>query len=93
MLLCSPPQIDHNPLQVRVLPLLPILLIQVTLMKTYSFENTLDNQKFVIDRLSHNGHLSQWEKDFIKSIKEYTDNAGFLSEKQLQKLSDLWEKY
>jgi len=62
-------------------------------MKTYSFENTLDNQKFVIDRLSHNIHLSEWEKNFIKSIKEYTDNAGFLSDKQLQKLSDLWEKY
>lgn len=59
----------------------------------YSFDNTLDTQKFVIERLSNNIHLSEWEKGFIKSIKEYTDGAGFLSENQLQKLSDLWEKY
>ena len=62
-------------------------------MTEYSFNNDLKSIDFVINELSHNPKLSDWEKGFIKSIKEYSDNGGFLSDKQIQKLSDLWEKY
>jgi len=40
MLLCSPPQIDHNPLQVRILPLLPFNN-EVTIMSIKTFEMKL----------------------------------------------------
>jgi len=59
----------------------------------YSFNNNRESIAYVIDSLSDNSHLSEWEKRFIKSIKEYYDDGGFLSDKQSQKLSDLWEKY
>lgn len=59
----------------------------------YSFKNDIPSINFVINELSHNTNLSEWENNFIKSIKEYSDGGGFLSEKQLNKLSDLWEKY
>lgn len=62
-------------------------------MTEYSFNNDLKSIDFVMNELSCNPNLSDWEKGFIKSIKEYSDNGGFLSDKQLSKLSDLWEKY
>jgi hypothetical protein len=61
--------------------------------KKYSFVDDRDGKQYVIDRLAENSHLSEWEKKFIKNIKEYFDGGGFLSDKQKQKLSDLWEKY
>lgn len=48
---------------------------------------------FIIQRLSENNNLNQWESDFIESIKEQFKNGKKLSDKQLEKLSDLWEKY
>jgi len=62
-------------------------------MKQYSFKNDYDSITFVIDNLAKNFHLSDWEQRFIHNIKVYNDRGGFLSDKQLQKLSDLWEKY
>jgi hypothetical protein len=63
-------------------------------MTEYSFNNDSKSIDFVINELSHNPALSDWEDNFIKDIKEYCINKhGFLSDKQLQKLSDLWEKY
>lgn len=62
-------------------------------MSDYSYIDTIESTHFVIDRLSENKNLSDWEKGFISNIKEYFDNGGFLSEPQKQKLSDIWEKY
>jgi len=62
-------------------------------MTDYSFNSDLKSIDFVMNELSHNPKLSDWEKGFIKDIKKYSDNGGFLSERQLNKLSDLWEKY
>ena len=62
-------------------------------MTNYSFKGDTESINYVIGRLSTNHNLSDWEKGFIVSIKEYTEGGGFLSSKQLQKLSDLWEKY
>lgn len=58
----------------------------------YSFKNDRDSIDFVIEQLSHNPKLNDWEKKFIKDIQEYHQH-GWLSDKQLEKLSDLWEKY
>lgn len=62
-------------------------------MADYSFNNNRESINTVITRLSENSNLSDWEKGFIASIKEYYDGGGFLSGKQLQYLSDLWERY
>lgn len=62
-------------------------------MTEYSFNSDLESIDFVMNELSHNPNLSDWEKGFIKDIKKYSDDGGFLSEKQLAVLSNLWEKY
>lgn len=62
-------------------------------MTEYSYIDNLEAEAYVINQLSSNRHLNDWEKGFIKSIKEYTESGGFLSANQKQKLSDLWEKY
>ncbi len=62
-------------------------------MSKYSFKNDRQSIKHVIDRLLDNRNLSNWEEGFIGSIKKYYDDGGFLSDKQLQTLSNLWEKY
>jgi len=62
-------------------------------MTGYSFNQDRNSITFVIHELSHNPQLSDWEDGFIKSIKEHFASGKFLSDKQLQKLSDLWEKY
>ena len=62
-------------------------------MKQYSFKNDYDSITYVIDNLAKNFNLSDWEKGFIKNIKTYNDRGGFLSDNQLQKLSDIWEKH
>ena len=62
-------------------------------MPSYTFKNDIPSIQFVINDLSHNTNLSEWEKGFIKSVKEYSDKGGFLSAKQLGTLSNLWGKY
>jgi len=62
-------------------------------MIDYSFKNDTSSITHVIERLLHNPSLTDWEKLFVKSIKKYNEDGGFLSLKQLGKLSDLWEKY
>ena len=59
----------------------------------YSFNNDYKSITFVIDTLSHNPKLTGWEKSYINDTKHYTDNGGFLSERQLNILSQIWEKY
>lgn len=67
---------------------------EVTLMSNYSFHQDRNSMTFVIHELSSNLNLSDWEKKFIKSLKQhYVVENKFLSDKQTQKLSDLWEKY
>lgn len=60
---------------------------------SYSFVDDAESIEFVLERLSTNNKLNDWEKSFIKNVKDYYDRGGFLSEKQKDKLSDLWEKY
>ena len=59
-----------------------------------SFNQDSKSISFVINSLESNHNLNAWESDFIKSIKQhYITENKFLSDKQLDKLSDLWEKY
>jgi len=60
-----------------------------------SFKNDNKSIKIVInDLLSHRLFLTEWELKFMTSIEQhYVTENKFLSDKQLQKLSDLWEKY
>lgn len=62
-------------------------------MGNYSFHTDRNSTTFVIHELSTNPNLNDWEKGFINNIKEHYDSGKFLSDNQLQKLSDLWEKY
>ena len=60
----------------------------------YSFNNNYDSIHTVIKQLSENKNLNAKEKGFIKNMKEYViDNHGFMSDPQLQFLSDVWDKY
>lgn len=61
-------------------------------MTEYSFKNDHDSIKLVIEQLSHNPKLNDWEKGFIKTMQGY-DLPQWASPKQLQILSDMWEKY
>lgn len=62
-------------------------------MTEYSFRDNIESVRVVIVRLSNNPNLSEWERGFIKNVKEYYDGGGFLSDKQKQILSNLWGKY
>lgn len=69
-------------------------MLKVTLMTSkYSYIDDIESRQYVIDSLSHNFRLSDWEKTFIADIKRYVERGGFLSSNQKQKLSDIWEKY
>lgn len=49
--------------------------------------------EYIINRLSEEVKLNDWEKNFISNIKTQFSNTGSLSSKQKQTLSLIWEKY
>jgi len=60
----------------------------------YSFKNNYQAIETVIEQLSVNKNLNSKEKEFIKDMKIYViDNNGFMSDPQIQFLSDIWDKY
>jgi len=62
-------------------------------MTDYSFKNDIKSITFVINQLVTNPNLNKWEKGFIKDVKKYNDDGGFLSVDQLKVLSRMWEQY
>lgn len=59
-----------------------------------SFKEDHASIYFVIDQLNNSRrNMTEWEKQFIESIKIQFDDGLELTGKQLEKLSDLWEKY
>jgi len=48
---------------------------------------------FAIEDLAKNPNLNRWEKTFVDDIKIYVKQGGFLSERQLNILNEIWEKY
>lgn len=53
-------------------------------------ENALDD---VINAFeSGDEDLSDWERDFIESVQEQWEDYGWLTDKQLEKVLDIWHK-
>lgn len=61
---------------------------------TLSFKQDRASTITVIDMLERNPNLNDWEKGFVNNIRQHviTENK-FLSTKQEETLSKLWEKY
>lgn len=36
--------------------------------------------------------FNEWEKEFLESLREQFDRNGSLTDKQLEKLEELWDK-
>lgn len=55
--------------------------------------NQRDEQRQVIaDCIARESSMSEWERDFIQSVRGYFDNGGFLSEKQEKILNRIWDR-
>lgn len=60
----------------------------------YSFNNNYEAIHTVIKQLSENKNLNNKEKGFIENMKEYVIyNHGFMTDPQLEFLSNIWDKY
>ena len=62
-------------------------------MNELSYNDTSEAEGYVINQLSKNVNLNQWEKVFIRSIRNRIAGGDSLSKKQKSILSNLWEKY
>jgi len=63
-------------------------------MTDYSFKTDKKSVTFVINQLCSNPNLNGWESAFVISIeKHYIAENKFMSDKQYEILSKLWEKY
>ena len=61
----------------------------------YSFHMNRESVEHVISTLSDNKRkMNDWEQKFITDIKQhYITKNRFMSDKQYESLSRLWEKY
>lgn len=60
----------------------------------YSFHMDRKSVTFVIKELMNNPNLNDWEKGFIQNINEhYIVHNCYMSNKQYEMLSKMWEKY
>ncbi len=55
-------------------------------------EETDDYRTLIEDARKRDHKLSAWEADFLDSIEEQLDDHKTLSDKQVAKLNDIWEK-
>ena len=60
-------------------------------MNKYSFCDDEKSIYFILEQLSKNPNLTEWEKGFVKSLS--FREADTLTEIQKKVLSNLWEKY
>ena len=61
---------------------------------SYSFHMDRKSVEFVIRSLERNPRLNDWEKKFITSVcNHYIVENKFMSDKQYETLSTIWEKY
>ena len=49
-------------------------------------------QQMIEDCQARESKLSEWEQGFIDSIDSQLGNGNGISEKQYEKLSDIWER-
>ncbi len=62
-------------------------------MKQYAFKTDKNSMAVVLHSLMENKNLNDWEKGFVDNINNRFTGGAFLTENQLQKLSNIWEKY
>ena len=51
-----------------------------------------ETMTMIEDCLKRDSKMSTWECEFMESIKEQLISRGSLSEKQLDRLNEIWEK-
>lgn len=51
-----------------------------------------DTELMIEDCMKRQSKLNDWENGFIHSISSQFDETGFLSEKQLDTLDQIWER-
>lgn len=51
-----------------------------------------DIEDLISDCEARADKLSEWEANFIQSVREQFDKRGSLTDRQYAKLSDIWEK-
>ncbi len=59
----------------------------------YSFKTDNNSMATVIKSLNGNNNLNDWERSFIDNISNRFVGGAVITSKQLQTLSDIWEKY
>lgn len=53
----------------------------------------LEEETVMIDDcMKRESRMTPWECDFIQSISEYRDGGGFLSNKQIDILNEIWDR-
>lgn len=51
-----------------------------------------EHETLVTDCEARESRLSDWERGFIDSMRKLLDNNGALTQKQSDKLSEVWER-
>ncbi len=66
----------------------------MSLMSRELIERMLEDCENVRNVEKHNGgpDFSKWELDFLDSAGEQFEESGFLTERQNEKLRQIWEK-
>lgn len=49
-------------------------------------------EQMMADCEAREGRLTDWERGFLDSIRNYLDRGGFLSERQSEKLERIWDR-
>ena len=62
-------------------------------MMRYSFKTDKNSMAVVFHSLLNNSNLNDWERGFVDSINNKFTAGINLTENQMKKLSDIWEKY
>ena len=48
---------------------------------------------YILDGLSHEDRLTNWEKNFVESITDQWTRKRSLSERQKEVLGNIWDRY
>lgn len=54
--------------------------------------STEDHHEMIEDCLDRESRMSDWEEEFIESLEEWLANGKTLTERQAEKLEDVWER-
>jgi len=62
-------------------------------MKELSFKTDRNSMAVVLHSLMNNSNLNDWEAGFVDNINNRFLGEAVITKTQLEKLSDIWEKY